>query len=83
METLAYVRRATAARHMRIPTLQKTWDRNKTHYLHVCVFFVTEIPEREETETEVKKGPVRVSVIIGHALCASNVSPSAGDRELG
>lgn len=46
-ETLAYAWKATAARHMRIPTLQKTWDRNKMHYLHVCVFFVTEIPPLE------------------------------------
>lgn len=65
-ETLAYAWRATAARHMRIPTLQKTWDRNKRHYLHVCVFFVTEIPGREERERKVKKGPVRIS---GHRSC--------------
>lgn len=68
METLAYARRATAARHMRIPTLQKTWDRNKRHYLHVCVFFVTEIPGREETERKVRQGLVRISVVIGHVL---------------
>lgn len=68
-ETLAYARRATGARHMRIPTLQKTWDRNKMHYLHVCVFFVTEIPGREERERKVKKGNVTISVVIGHAVC--------------
>ena len=74
METLAYARRATAARHMRIPTLQKTWDRNKMHYLHVCVFFVTEIPGGQETErerereTKVNQGLVSTSVVIGHAV---------------
>lgn len=55
---------------MRIPTLQKTWDRNKRHYLHVCVFFVTEIPGREETERKVRQGLVRISVVIVHALVA-------------
>lgn len=28
------------------------------HYLHVCVFFVTEIPRREERMTKVRKCPV-------------------------
>jgi hypothetical protein len=58
----------SSQRHMRIPTLQKTWDRNKMHYLHVCVFFVTEIPGREETETKVKQGLVSISVVTGHAV---------------
>lgn len=82
-ETLAYARRATAARHMRIPTLQKTWDRNKMHYLHVCVFFVTEIPGREERERERSRKVLWGSLVIGHAVCAWNMPPAASDRELG
>lgn len=66
-ETLVYTWRVTAARHMRIPILQKTWDKKIKHYLHVCVFFVTEIPRREEIMTKVRKCPVCASWNAHHA----------------
>lgn len=44
------------------------------HYLHVCVFFVTEIPRREEIMTKVRKHRVCASCtsfsVLTNALCS-------------
>lgn len=82
-ETLVYTWRVTAARHMRIPTLQKLWVKKKRHYLHVCVFFVTEIPRREETMTEVRKRPVCTSWDAHHSQCTQERICWDGDAEAG
>lgn len=64
---------------MRIPILQKTWDKKIKHYLHVCVFFVTEIPRREEIMTKVRTCPVCAPWIM-HSLFR-NTFCSDGDAE--
>lgn len=80
-ETLVYTWRVTAARHMRIPTLQKTLDKKKMHYLHVCVFFVTEIPRREERRTEVRKHPGCTSWNAPHSQHTQECICSDGDAK--
>lgn len=49
-ETLVYTWRVTAARHMRIPTLQKTWDKKKKciTYMYVSSLLLRYLEEKKQ-----------------------------------
>lgn len=64
---------------MRIPTLQKTLDKikKKEHYLHVCVFFVTEIPARKKERKGKRESCMRffecihfIQSVLGNLSCS-------------
>lgn len=51
------------------------------HYLHVCVFFVTEIPRREEIMTKVRKCPACAAWNAHHTRRTQERVCSDGDAE--
>lgn len=57
-ETLVYTLKGHSSQTYANSSSSENFGQKKMHYLHVCVFFVTEIPRREEIMTKVRKCPV-------------------------